>query len=103
MTDQDLVRIVTEYRNGILDDLPSDVSGCFAVAWPLSSYLRSILGVQAWLVRGRVGIDEDHDHYWIRLADGRVIDPTADQYGGPPVYLGPLPNEYVEAQGDTDD
>ena len=33
------------------------------------------------------------NHIWIRLADGRVLDPTADQFGDyPPVYLGdPLP------------
>ena len=103
MTDRELVQIVMEFRNGILEDLPDNVSMCFAVSWPLSSYLRTAAGIESRLVRGAVGDDEEHSHHWLRLADGRIIDATADQFGGPPVYLGPLPNGYVEVGDDDDD
>lgn len=35
---------------------------------------------------------EDFNHAFLRLPDGRVLDPTADQYGHlnlPPIYIGP--------------
>lgn len=36
------------------------------------------------------------DHIWLELSDGRVLDPTADQFplSLPPVYLGEQPMQY---------
>ena len=44
------------------------------------------------------GTVEGWDHCWLRLADGRIIDPTADQFGNgmPKVYIGTLPAGYKE-------
>lgn len=62
---------------------------CAVVSYPLSGYLR-FLGIENKIVEGSRG------HVWIELADGRIIDATADQFNGrwlkfPKVYIGPLP------------
>ncbi len=49
-----------------------------------SVYLRQVLGGD--IVRGKYG---EHDHTFLML-DGQVVDITADQYGGPKVYVGNL-------------
>lgn len=66
---------------------------CFALSAPMSGLLE-VYGVQNKLIEGRFG---DCNHFWIELSDGRVLDPTADQFNHhnhsdaplPPVYLGP--------------
>ena len=83
MTDGELMEFVTEFREGILDARSSDMM-CFMVCAPLVTFLR-MHGVNAEMV------EIEHDggnHVWLRLDDGRVLDPTADQFGLPPVYLG---------------
>ena len=86
MKDTQLVDFATEFRIGILDGRAS-TNMCFAVSAPLASLLR-IHGVEAELVESDLA---ETNHFWIRLADGRVLDPTADQFDEslPPVYLGP--------------
>ena len=49
-----------------------------------SLYLKEKLGGE--VVRGKYG---EHDHTFL-LVDGTVIDITADQFGGPKIYIGPL-------------
>ncbi len=90
MDDDDLIECASGFREGVLGDRGSDLM-CAAICWPLAGFLRFS------------GVDcdaEDRDieeegypanHVWIRLADGRVLDPTADQFSAlnlPPVYLG---------------
>ncbi len=74
---------------------------CYAVCAPLQSYL-SLCGYETSLVHGTVDLpDYDADHVWLELADGRIIDPTADQFKElnlPPVYIGPLPTCYTESE-----
>ena len=93
--DSKLKRLVSEFRRGILGDHPPDMM-CFAVCAPLQSYL-AIMGIETRLIEmdfGRV------NHVWLQLNDGRIIDPTADQFmslGGtkmPKVYIGELPDWY---------
>lgn len=90
MTDAELIEFATEFREGLLDGHPSNWM-CFAVCAPLLSLLR-LHGVDAELVEGDLGVC---NHVWLRLPDGRVLDPTADQFNAhqieqlPPVYLGP--------------
>ncbi len=87
MTDAELIDIATEFRDGILDGRPSKMM-CYMVSAPLAGFL-NFYGLRADLIGGDLG------HFWIRLADGRVLDPTADQFNDegfevlPPVYLGP--------------
>jgi hypothetical protein len=85
-------RLVTEFaqsfRDGILDGGPSDMM-CAAVSWPLAALLRCS-GLDCETVETK-GVPTEYgtvNHVWIRLSDGRALDPTADQFGYPPVYLG---------------
>ena len=90
MTDAELIEFATEFREGILDGGPSDMM-CAAVCWPLVGLL-NISGVKCEAVESDLG---EYIHVWIRLADGRALDPTGDQFNYlfpdldmPPVYLG---------------
>lgn len=51
-----------------------------------SVYLQHRLG-EGEVVQGKY---DQHDHTFLLLADGTTVDITADQYGGPKVYCGPL-------------
>lgn len=91
MTDKQLLRFATQFRKGILNGGHSNMA-CFAVSAPLVALL-SVHGVKGELIEGDLG---HCNHFWIQLEDGRVLDPTADQFNAfegfkpmPPVYLGP--------------
>ena len=85
MTDAELVKFATEFRKGVLGRSSSALM-CAAVCMPLVTLL-DIHGVKAELMESET---ETCNHVWLRLADGRVLDPTSDQFGElPPVYLGP--------------
>lgn len=94
MNDADLIKFVQEFRDGILDGHSSQ-SMCFMVCAPLVTLL-NLHGVQCEMIESDNGLCH---HFWIRLADGRALDPTADQFNAlfndsvPPVYLGP-PGKY---------
>jgi hypothetical protein len=100
MTDDDLIAFATEFRDGILDGRSSEWM-CAMVCWPLAGLL-GMHGVEATPVETDLG---EMNHIWLRLADGRALDPTADQFNAygfqpvmPPVYLGP-PMKYHGAEG----
>lgn len=90
MTDGELVTFAAEFRAGVLEGRASSLA-CFMVCAPLSSLLE-LHGVRNQVVEGDLG---DVNHCWIALADGRVLDPTGDQFNRPgrqslpAVYLGP--------------
>jgi hypothetical protein len=90
MTDAELIECAAEFREGILDGSPSFMM-CAAVCWPLAGFLR-FSGVDCDTEERKLeDVEFVANHVWIRLADGRVLDPTADQFDGlalPPVYLG---------------
>lgn len=64
---------------------------CAAVCYPLAS----LLGQYGVAVRVMESDLSHTNHVWLQLADGRVLDPTADQFNTaagpslPAVYLGP--------------
>ena len=103
--DKTLLRVAEGFRVGILAGRPSK-GFCFAICLPLHSYIRGYLGEpRAQLIErhfyrlNQYDGDETTNHFWIELEDGRILDPTADQFERasgryPSVYLGPLPNEY---------
>jgi hypothetical protein len=95
VTDRQLLRFAASFRRGILGRGKSSRAMCFAVAAPLESLLL-MCGVEVRLVKGLVG---DWEHYWLELGDGRILDPTADQFSMAPVYLGPLPSWYYQPIG----
>lgn len=91
MSDEELIEFATDFRDGILGGRPSNWM-CAAVCWPLSTLL-GMHGVKNKSVESDLG---HMNHVWLKLADGRALDPTADQFNGlfpamnlPPVYLGP--------------
>lgn len=106
MSDGDLIEFVRGFRDGILDGRSSRWC-CFMVCAPLVTLLR-LQGVKCEMVETDLG---DLNHFWIRLDDGRALDPTADQFNSlyphgivasgpvPPVYLGAPLNIH----GDTPD
>lgn len=91
--DREIIKFVGHFRAGIIEDRPSR-GHCFMVCAPLVTLL-NMHGVNCRLVHGEAQRDGHRtEHYWLALADGRVLDPTADQFdlAYPPVYLGaPLP------------
>lgn len=99
MTDEKLIAYVQAFRDGILEGRPSD-RACYMVCAPLEGLLK-FEGVKCRLAEGVVG---DINHVWLVLRDGRVLDPTADQFNTtrvtlPPVYLGPpLPMLHKEQE-----
>lgn len=98
MTDADLIKFAADFRDGIIGDGPSTWM-CAAISWPLAGLL-NFHGVQCVCVETDLG---HCTHIWIRLADGRALDATADQFNHfndcdfPEVYLGPPANIHVEA------
>jgi len=97
VTDKQLVRIAKGMRSGVLDGRRSRMM-CAVVCAPLQGYLGA-LGFDTELIDGEVPTDEVlFQHVWLETKDGRIIDPTADQFphtGLPPVYVGPLPDCYT--------
>lgn len=94
MQDAELVAFAQDFRDGILDGTPSDVA-CAMICEPLVTLL-NMRGVKCrafttTTIRVTYG---SCNHVWIGLGDGRVLDPSADQFNDqglnmPEVYLGP--------------
>lgn len=98
-SDQQIMRIARATRDRIT--LGGRSSGyCAVVCVPLAVYLTS-RGVSAVDIHGAVG---EWQHTWIALENGRILDPTADQFNSkqyaarmPQIYLGPIPPHYLTA------
>jgi hypothetical protein len=94
LDDRQLLEFAFSFREGALDGR-SSASMCAAVCWPLAALLRHE-GVQCETFESDLSEELGlpfANHVWIKLADGRVLDPTADQfnrwgYSFPTVYLG---------------
>lgn len=98
MTDRQLKRYAASFRTGILAGRSSRMM-CFAVCAPLQALLK-LCGVETELVEAHFA---ELNHVWLRLPDGRILDPTADQFGLESVYLGPLPLIYELRQARMQD
>ena len=98
MTDKELLRFVTSFRFGMLGHKKGS-KYCYMVCLPLVSLLK-YEGVDVELIEGDVCYYRYWiGHYWLRLKDGRIIDPTAEQFETdkrpmPRVYLGKKPRWY---------
>ena len=95
MSDEDLIKFAAEFRSGILGRKKKSLNMCFAICAPLGPLL-SLNGVANKIVEGEIQRPSgfNSNHFWLTLEDGRVLDPTADQFAFlgfdfPPVYLGP--------------
>lgn len=89
MNDQEIIDFAMSFRDGILSGHESDWL-CFAISAPLQALL-SGYGIDTAIVEVDLG---ECNHVFLKLKDGRVLDPTADQFNWcndekmPPVYLG---------------
>ncbi len=98
MTDDELRQFAWEFRVGILGERGSPEGMCYAVAAPLQGLLR-FYGMQVKLVEADHSSNPDAsyiNHFWIELPDGRVLDPTFDQFCSEepvPIYIG-QPTEF---------
>ena len=95
MKDAELIKFATQFRDGILGSQPSNWM-CFAVCAPLQTLL-NMSGVETELTEGVI-VEDGYEisHTWLTLADGRILDPTADQFDIlPAVYLGEKPATYL--------
>jgi len=96
MTNKELRKMAMGFRSGLLGSRASN-SMCYAVSAALEGFM-SFCGIECRLTEGSVG---DWIHFWITLPDGRILDPTADQFPSktgkimPKVYLGKRPEHYV--------
>jgi hypothetical protein len=91
MTDAELITFCQDFRDGLLGGRSPD-GMCFMICAPLVTLL-NLHGVACELVETTIEHTDFDNHVWLRLADGRALDPTADQFSRyrlPPVYLGPL-------------
>lgn len=79
VNDRVLRRIARQFVAGIMEGSNSK-DMCFVVCNPLTAYL-NFLGIECELTEGEIFNDQGKwHHYWVTLPDGRVIDPTADQF-----------------------
>ena len=100
MTDKKLLQIIKSFRYGLIGRKDSDFM-CLYVSAPLQAFLKFNYKMNTRLVDGycKVGIFEP-EHCWLELEDGRIIDPTYDQFFEkglkPKVYIGEKPDNYFE-------
>lgn len=98
MTDSELLHYAAEFRFAVIGDGASSRM-CAAISDPLCAAL-AVLGVPAQVMET---VLEDCNHVFLQLPDGRVLDPTADQFnsaGSPPlpaVYLGDVTRNHTNA------
>jgi hypothetical protein len=96
VSDKKLAGICKAFRDGLLNNGPSCLM-CAVVCRPLAGYLSSIgIDCEEVLIEFEWG-----NHMFLRLRDGRVLDPTADQFGDmklPPIYIGKPLSIHTAAQ-----
>lgn len=91
-----IVKLAAEFRQGLLGKRDS-TGMCAIICWPLAGLLNA-QGIPCACHEIELVSDDGAatNHVWIRLSDGRYLDPTADQFGHKkPVYLGKRPPRFV--------
>ena len=99
MTDKNILKITRQFAKGIIGNNKPDMM-CFAITFPLQSYL-SLCGLNTQLIEGKIHFEKVIcNHYWLKLSDNRILDPTASQFNKPDgtkmptIYLGEKPEWY---------
>ena len=105
MSDEELREIAQDFRDGMLGER-SSLMMCAAVSWPLASLLNGLYEIACEAVEFDAG---ECNHVYIRLDDGRALDPTLDQFNHwfpwknyPPVFVGTV-SEYEKMWGISHD
>jgi hypothetical protein len=101
MTDKEIAKIARGFTKGLLGKADT-TNKCFIVCNPLRAYL-SYCGIKCELTEGEIHYQKCvWHHYWITLSDGKIIDPTADQFYKPEggklknLYVKPKPGYYIK-------
>ena len=100
MTDKQLLKTATSFTKGLLGKRNS-VGWCYGVSFSLQSYLR-MCNFKTEIIEGEIKTNIGlHQHFWLKLDDGRILDATADQFNShkipsqmPRIYLGEKPKYY---------
>lgn len=87
--DKKIKKFVMGFTKGVLGK-GNSTDMCFAVCSPLSTLLNA-MGISCILAEGEIF---GNHHIWIALSDGRIIDPTADQFSLPNIYCENRPKHY---------
>lgn len=100
--DTGLRNIATNIRKAVLPEIVK-VRGTphymDKLSTPLANMLYMICDVECSVVQSDVFVPQStvRTHYWVKLADGRVLDPGFDVFDpSRPVYLGPPTKYHVE-------
>lgn len=104
---KEIEKIVSRFAKGIIGRRKPDQM-CFAVCAPLQVFL-DLCGFRTELIEGEIYLDDETvwQHYWLKMEDGTIIDPTADQFQKPNgedmprTYIGPLPDWYFIKEKET--
>lgn len=92
-TDTEIIKIAKGFTKGILNG-KNTVDMCYMVCSPLVSYL-SACGIECALTEGEINHCENKlHHFWITLSNGKIIDPTADQFGLLNIWVRKQPSNY---------
>lgn len=105
MNDKQLIKFSKDFTKSILEiNDGKSQNMCFAVCSPLSSLI-SMFGITNELTECEIHIDSEiYVHVYLLLKDGRILDPTADQFNDllntemPLIYLGEKPKYYLPFQ-----
>jgi hypothetical protein len=89
MSNEEIKKIAKGFTKGLLDGRPT-TDMCYVVCSPLVAYLH-FCGIDCSLTEGEVN---QYHHFWITLSDGRIVDPTADQFGLLNVWARKQPSYY---------
>lgn len=89
---KELRRTAASFRKGLLGRKKA-TGMCFAVCAPLQGYLAAVMGIETELVEVQF---PETNHVWLQIDADTILDPTADQFGLPSVYIGPVPEVYRE-------
>lgn len=93
MADAELLRYAAEFRFAVIGDGISSRM-CAAISDPLCAAI-NVIGVSGQVMECAL---DSCNHVFIQLADGRVLDPTADQFSPlPAVYLGDATEVHLTA------
>ena len=86
-------QVAVDFREGLIGH-GSPAGKCFMVSGALQGFLE-FSGIKTQMVEGEVG---HWNHFWLRFPDGTILDPTADQFGLEPVFIGEKPEKYMEVK-----
>jgi hypothetical protein len=98
-----LHKIVSEFTKGLLGKKKSK-GMCYTVCVALQGYLE-MCGYKTEIIEGEIEAGENiYQHFWLKLGNQTIIDPTADQFNElekekmPRIFIGKQPIWYWQKE-----